>query len=473
MFLSVGFEKCAIITSYVPSEKDIKLEESGEEGIKEKIVQYEIYQEMLANYGYKSGQVDKFEDFAKKKFKDEPAQMKLLIVVDKLLTGFDAPSATYLYIDKSMRDHGLFQAICRVNRIDDDDKDYGYIIDYKDLFKTLESAVDDYTSEAFDNYDNSDVQGLLTNRLEKAKERLDTALETIKALCEPVKPPKGTNDYIHYFCGDTSKEDELKKNEQKRIALYRSTVTLIRAYANIANEIIEAGYTNDQAKKIKEEVKYFEDVRLEIKLASGDAIDLKAYEPAMRHLIDSYIGANESEKISAFGDMSLIQLIVERGAKALDSLPHGIRGNRRAVAETIENNLRRVIVEERPTNPRYYEKMSELLTEIIDFRKHETDEYEKYLKRILELTKDVVKPTNACGYPKTLNSNAKRALYDNLRKDEKLALNIDNEIRYVKKDNWRGNKIKERQVKYAVKKFIADEAETERIFEIILSQKEY
>ena len=64
--------------------------------------------------------------------------MKLLIVVDKLLTGFDAPPCTYLYIDKSMQDHGLFQAICRTNRLDGEDKDFGYIVDYKDLFKKVE-----------------------------------------------------------------------------------------------------------------------------------------------------------------------------------------------------------------------------------------------------------------------------------------------------------------------------------------------
>src|SRR5437660_4974514 len=104
-----------------------------------------------------------FEKEVKKKFVEEPGQMKLLIVVDKLLTGFDAPSATYLYIDKQMRDHGLFQAICRVNRLDDEDKDYGYIIYYKDLFKSLERAVNDYTSEAFDGYDREDVAGLLSN----------------------------------------------------------------------------------------------------------------------------------------------------------------------------------------------------------------------------------------------------------------------------------------------------------------------
>ena len=67
--------------------------------------------------------------------------MKLLIVVDKLLTGFDAPSATYLYIDKNMQDHGLFQAICRTNRLDGEDKDFGYIVDYKDLFKKVEPLI--------------------------------------------------------------------------------------------------------------------------------------------------------------------------------------------------------------------------------------------------------------------------------------------------------------------------------------------
>jgi type I restriction enzyme R subunit len=75
--------------------------------------------------------IDRFEKDVKWKFVKEPGQMKLLIVVDKLLTGFDGPPATYLYIDKQMRDHGLFQAICRVNRLGGEDKEYGYIIDYQ------------------------------------------------------------------------------------------------------------------------------------------------------------------------------------------------------------------------------------------------------------------------------------------------------------------------------------------------------
>ena len=122
--------------------------------------------------------VEQFEKDVKERFVKHPGQMRLLIVVDKLLTGFDAPPATYLYIDKKMRDHGLFQAICRVNRLDGDDKDYGYIVDYRDLFNSLESAITDYTIGALDGYEKKDIEGLLSDRIEKAREDLDEALET-------------------------------------------------------------------------------------------------------------------------------------------------------------------------------------------------------------------------------------------------------------------------------------------------------
>ncbi len=134
-------KKCAIITSYKPSHRDIKDEEAGE-GYTEKLRQYSIYRKMLADWfdepeDKAMQRVEEFETVVKKKFVEEPGQMKLLIVVDKLLTGFDAPAATYLYIDKQMEDHGLFQAICRINRLDDDSKEYGYIIDYKALRQNL------------------------------------------------------------------------------------------------------------------------------------------------------------------------------------------------------------------------------------------------------------------------------------------------------------------------------------------------
>jgi type I restriction enzyme R subunit len=378
--------------------------------------------------------------------------MKLLIVVDKLLTGFDAPPATYLYIDKEMRDHGLFQAICRVNRLDGDDKEYGYIIDYKDLFKNLEGAVHDYTSGALDGYDKEDVAGLLEDRLGKARERLEETREAVKALCEPVEPPKDSAAYLRYFCAkDSGDAEQLKKNEPNRLALYKHVAAFVRAFANLANELDDAGYTDAEIEKLRAEVDHYEKVRNEVKLASGDYIDLKMYEPAMRHLIDTYIHAGESEKISAFDDMSLVQLIVERGADAVDALPEGIRKNKEAVAEVIENNVRKLIIDEQPLNPKYYEKMSELLDALIEQRRKEALDYKEYLRKIVELTKKVKNPEAGGTYPKAMNTPGKRALYDNLDKNEVMALAVDEAVRASRQDDWRGNAFKVKKVRNAIR----------------------
>jgi type I restriction enzyme, R subunit len=448
--------KCAIVTSYKPSAADLKGEESGE-GLTERLRQYDIYEKMLADWFNEAAEravnrVEEFEKAVKKKFIEEPGQMKLLIVVDKLLTGFDAPPATYLYIDKQMHDHGLFQAICRVNRLDGDDKEYGYIIDYKDLFRSLEGAVQDYTSGALDGYDKADVAGLLEDRLGKAREHLEETREAVKALCEPVEAPKDQQAYFRCFSAkEPGNAAQLKENEPKRLALYKLTAALIRAYASLANEMEEAGYSPAEVETIKAEVKHFESLRDEVKMHSGDAIDLKMYEPAMRHLIDSYIRAEESEKVSAFDDMSLIELIVERGANAVDALPQGMRKNREAVAETIENNVRKLIIDEHPINPKYYEKMSELLDALIEQRRQEALDYQKYLEEIVELTKKVKNPTAGQSYPKALNTAARRALYDNLGKDEALALEVDRAVLDSRQDEWRGNPVKIKKVSIAIK----------------------
>jgi type I restriction enzyme R subunit len=459
--------QCAIVTSYVPTAADIKAEDSGD-GLTEKLRQHQIYTDML---GDKT--TEDFEKAAKKRFIEEPGRMRLLIVVAKLLTGFDAPSATYLYLDKQLQDHGLFQAICRVNRLDGDDKEYGYIIDYKDLFKSLERSMTDYTSEAFDAYAKEDVEGLLTNRLDKAGQRLEDARETIRALCEPVEPPHDTPAYIRYFCGsNTADKDALKSTEPKRLALYQCTAKLIRAYANIANEMEMAGYDAVAANAALDEVSFHEKVRNEVKLASGDFVDLKLYEPAMRHLIDAYIRAEESEKISAFDDMTLIQLIMERGEGALDALPEGIKGSQEAVAETIENNVRKLIIDETPVNPRYYEQMSQLLDDLIEERRSQAISYEKYLAKILELAGKVATPQGGKVRPAEIDTPERVALFDFLGNDAPLAVAVDAAIHAVKKDDWRGNLMKEREIKRAIRQHV-EGGRVEDVFDLIKSQHGY
>jgi type I restriction enzyme R subunit len=463
--------KCALVTSYNPNTRDITTEDTGTNTETDKEFMYNVYTQLL---GTQYTSTEKYEDEVKDKFIKEPAVMKLLVVVDKLLVGFDAPPCTYLYIDKSMQDHGLFQAICRVNRLDSDDKEFGYIVDYKDLFKKVENAVVVYTHELdYDSFDSKDVDILLQDRLKKGREHFEKALEEIIILCEPVLPPKNSLAYIEYFCGNPENEDDLKNNETKRTALYKLTAALIRAYANISDELEEAGYSKTEIESIKNQVEFYFNLREEIKNASGEKLDTKTYEADMRHLIDTYIVAEDSQIISDFENQTLLELIEKLDlSSAIDTLPSGIKNNPEAVAETIINNIRQKIIQESLIDPAYFEEMSKLLNEIIKERRAQAQDYKTYLKKIAELAKKV-QSGNAGQYSPNLKTAAQRHLYNNLGKDEGLALRVDTAVRAVKKSDWRGNPAKENEIKAELYKIFKDVQEVERVFAIVRQQDEY
>jgi type I restriction enzyme R subunit len=497
LFVSAGFNECAIVTSYEPNVARTKGEDTGE-GSTEELHKYDVYQRML-----KGKSTEDFEKEAKRLFINEPARMKLLIVVDKLLTGFDAPAATYLYIDKSMQDHGLFQAVCRVNRLHGEDKEFGYIVDYKDLFKNLVNekgtgALQVYTAE-LDHPPGTEGEPeiMMNQRLAKGKERLDNALEAIALLCEPVPLPKTELHYIHYFCGNVELPEDLKAHEPQRAALYKAVVALVRAYANIADELEAAGYSKDDIDRIKRDLDRYLKLREVIRKASGETIDLKAYEADMRHLLDTYIQADEPRKISPFDDLSLLELMEKTGMDAaIASLPEGIRKSKDAIAETIANNVRSKIIKDHLNDPAFYERMSVLLTEILSDLHAKRIEYEEYLKRIAQLAKRV-NAGQAEDTPTELRTPGLRALYNNLlaqpdnsadnlaaehaaeygagKKGKALAqaLRISEAVRAVRPDAWRGVKAREQVIKAAINTVLSDAAEVERIFLIIFEQREF
>jgi len=466
---------CAIITSYDPQARDVTLEDTGANTETDKQYIYNVYTDLLKNVDAAPGKskTESYEDAMKERFKKEPANMKLLIVVNKLLTGFDAPPCTYLYIDKSLQDHGLFQAICRTNRLDGDDKDFGHIVDYKDLFKKVENAISVYSSELDDSAEGAEPDVLIKDRLEIGRQRLDAALEALHVLCEPVEMPRGELEHIHYFCGNTEIPSDLADREVQRVTLYKLTVGLIRAYANIADELSEAGYSDEWIPVIKERLDHYVKLRDVIRQAAGEVLDIKPFEADMRHLIDTYIQADEPRKISPFDDMPLLELIVKTGiAAAIESLPEGLRGNQEAIAETIENNVRSKIVKEQINDPAFFAKMSALLAEIIAARKDKALKYEEYLKKIAALAK-MVEEGASPDIPSTLNSHGKRALYNNLGQDEELALQVDTAIRKARPDGWRGNPQKEKVIKRELYSILKDDDEVERVFSIIRNQREY
>ena len=445
IFTSNGFSRCAVVTSFEPNAASVRTASSDPNQESEEEYKKSVYERMLAGK-----KLSAYEKDAKEQFKDEPAKMKLLIVVDKLLTGFDAPSATYLYIDKSMRDHDLFQAICRVNRPDGEDKDYGYIVDYMDLFRNVQLAVADYTNEAFDGFDKEDVEGLIKNRYDEAKSEMTGALASLEDLLQNVNPPKADTDYIEYFCGENSENDE---SIARRDILYALTASLTRSFASCCDKLVSNyGYSETQVDKLRKNISGYNKIKEMIKLASCDYIDLKPYEADMRYILDTYIRADDSTIVSELGNMSLVELLLEKSTTTpIDALVKDLPGNDNARAETIDNNLQHEIVKKMSSNEVYYGKLSEMLQKIIEQRRIEAITYEEYLRQVVELAQSILHPEDSGDYPESVkNSGAKRALYDFFDKDEDLAISIDAAVHSAIRPDWKRNFQKQRNIQTAI-----------------------
>ena len=477
IFQSNGFKKCAVVTSYEPNAASVRTATSDLNEQSESEYKKEIYERMLAGRS-----TSDYESEVKKKFKEEPANMKLLIVVDKLLTGFDAPSATYLYIDKSMRDHDLFQAICRVNRPDGEDKDYGYIVDYKDLFKNVQLAITDYTSGAFEDYAAEDVDGLIKGRYEEAKAEMVGARASLNDLFSNIEDKSEDSKIIEYFCGDRE-DDETYLG--RREVFYSISSSYTRAFANCCDKLVsDFGYSEKEVNKLRNEITNYNKIKEMIKLASYDYIDLKPYESDMRYILDTYVMAEDSTIISELENMSLVELLLSSDTKSpIDQIVDGLPGDDNAKSEIIENNLTYEIVKRKSSNEVYYGKLSEMLEEVIEQRKIGVISYENYLKEVTKIAQNIIHPEDSDNYPDYIkDSEAKRAIYDYLGDEGgDLAYILDSAIKTSIQPDWMTNRQKQNKIKGSIYDVLCEHGKdenladdlTEEIFDIVKSQDEY
>ena len=490
IFQSAGFKKCAVITSYEPTAASVRTSTSDLNEESESEYKKTIYERMLNGKS-----TFEFEKEAKRMFIEEPANMKLLIVVDKLLTGFDAPSATYLYIDKSMRDHDLFQAICRVNRPDDDDKDYGYIIDYKDLFKNVEDAVIDYTNGAFEDYDEEDVEGLIKNRYEEAKAKMVGARNSLEDLFGGINDNPTDTEVIDFFCGKLTFDDDVNEEEKKtyvgrRDVLYSLVSAYTSSFANCCDKLVsDFGYCEKDVEVIRREISDYNKTKAMIKQASCDYIDLKPYEANMRYILDTYVDAKDSKIISTLNDMSIIDILANHNSD--DDALTGLTKDTGAKSELIERNIAEEIKIRTSSNKVYYGNLSSMLEDVISKRKMGVINYKEYLKLIEELADKIEHPENSDDYPEELKDNAaKMAIYDCVNKfgegfikpiELKSIYDIDNAIRTSTEAEWVGQKQKENKVLKAIYENVikygyeGEEAHrlTEELFELAKRQGDY
>ena len=485
---------CGIITSYQPNHNAISREPPNSD----ERYKFDTYTQHVLGENQTTKQ---YEDETKRRFIDEPANMKLLVVVSKLLTGFDAPSCTYIYLDNELHDHNLFQAICRTNRLDGDDKDYGHIVDFKELFVDVQEAIAVYSSDelAIDDGSASENNVTLKSWLKEGKKKLDAAREAIKYLCDQVREPCEVEQYIHYFCGNANNPNALNETEALRVSFYKAVATFVRAFAAISQDLSEAGYSDAEIVTLNSEVELFSDIRGAIKKHSGEELDIKPYEADMRHLINTYIQADPADPLGTIDNYSLVELIIETGihdaiAKKLNKKG---RLSNNAVAEGIINNVRKTIIRDQLTDPRFYEEMSKLLDDLIKQQRDDTASYEEFLRKaeelVIKLAKEEPEPDNIPyilhGKPEaivlfnnletiltnpSLNANEMHDTVAEARARAELALELDLAMREQAPAGWLGDETREKQVLNALFPILNRDREvTLAIFEIIKNQSGY
>ena len=482
---------CGLITSFEPHPGAIVLEPPNSDD------RYKF--DTYTQHVLRTGQSTKaYEDEAKRCFIEEPANMKLLIVVSKLLTGFDAPSCSYIYLDNELRDHNLFQAICRTNRLDGEDKDYGYIVDFKGLFKDVQEAIAVYSSDELDidQGDGGSNNVELKDWLIEGKKQLDAAREALRYLCEPVPLPREVEQYLHYSCGDAVNPLALADTEPLRITLYKAVATFVRAYAAVAQDLSEAGYSDTEASALQMEVDFYSEIRSAIKKHSGEELDIKPFEADMRHLLNTYVQADPATDVGNLSSLSLMELIIDTGIHDAIARKLNEKGKLscNAIAEGIINNVRQTIIRDQLTDPRFYAQMSELLADLIKQNRDDASAYEAFLKQAEELVKRIAKKDSVSGVPAVLHSKpAAIVIYNNLaailaggisalREDSpqeqegraSLALKIDQAIREHAPAGWKGDDTREKQVLNTLFPIMdRDRDATQALFEIIKKQPGY
>jgi len=475
-----------IVTSFEPNHNAISREPANSD----ERYKYDTY----TRFVLKGGQgTTAYETEIKRRFIEEPANTKLLIVVSKLLTGFDAPSCSYIYFDDKLRDHTLFQAICRTNRLDGDDKDYGYIVDFKELFGDVQHAVAVYSTDELDVDEGSggDNNVEIKNWLEEGKARLDATREALHYLCGPVPPPREVEQFLRFFCGDAADPNALNETEALRVAFYKAVAELVRAYAAMAQNLDDAGYDTATQAAIVREVDHYTDLRAAIKKHSGEELDIKPYEADMRHLLNTYIQADAARQIGALSDVSLTEAIIDTGIHDAIARKLNDKGklSKGAIAEGIINNIRKTIIRDQLTDPRFYDEMSKLLEDLIRQSRESAEAYEEFLRQAESLAKKLAARDADPDLPSALRGNREAAvIFNNLSSlpatgfvcpaddDEKagLALRIDGAVRDWAPAGWKGDQVREKEVKNVLFPLLnRDRQATTAMFEIVKNQPGY
>lgn len=325
----------------------------------------------------------KYEEHIKSEFVDGD-ELELLIVVDKLLTGFDAPRASVLYIDKPMKEHNLLQAIARVNRLYEG-KDFGLVVDYRGLIQELDSAMRIYSGAGLENFDGKDLEGALVDVISVVG-RLRESYSNIVAIFRSIKNRADKEEYELLLADESIRND------------FYEELSSFTKYFGIAleSEHVYNALGEENIKLYKREIKFFQELRASVKLRYSDSIDHKEYEDKMRNLMDTYIAAEDVIQITA-----PVDILNEKEFE--DELLR--LGSPRAKADAIRTRITKSISSRWDENPTYYKKFSERIAEIIEQYKEKRISELEYLEKMRTVMNDFRKGYSGTIYPEKIKHN--------------------------------------------------------------------
>ena len=415
--------RCAVVTSYDPSVNDLRKKTTDPNIEHSEKFKFDMAKQAFANADQPNAEA--YEKWAKETFRKKPGQMKLLIVVDKLLTGFDAPSATHLYIDKEMRDHNLFQAICRVNRLGRDveatdgstiksHKEYGKIIDFKQLFGNITDAITNFNNEngGLGGFDAADIDGLLEDFIAKSKRRLVAARDaynSLKAEWES-KGLKDQEELKRYYLTDFENDPA----EDRRQVMYKITGALVIAYTNLSDHMGNAGFDSAESADFRKLATEARNINLLVKQISGDYFDPREKDPEMRALLDRFIKAEEPDVIiPATADFSFLDMIDDTPTDEVVETAVRVSGSRnQGAAELIEGRVRSVINSHNVKDPELYKRFSVKLDELLQQIKQQSMDYADRMRHLIDMLKEV--KNGGVSFPVGITTKLSKALWNNI-----------------------------------------------------------
>lgn len=415
--------RCAVVTSYDPTDSDIANNSADNNKTTEAKFKYDWAKKSFEEAGVKNA--DEYEKWAKELFVKRPAQMKLLIVVNKLLTGFDAPCATILYIDNEIKDHTLFQAVCRVNRLGEDIKDdkgdiivkthkeFGRIVDFKNLFNSIENVVTKFNDgSGFEGLDDVDIDGLLDSAVNKCKEKLLAVTEAYEGL-KTIWESKSLNDLealSEYYIKEYDGEEPA---QTRRNIMYSITGSMVTAYNNMSDYFSKTDLTAEQINHFASLSREAGTVQRKVKQKSGDDFDPKTLDPDMRQLLDQHIRAEDAETfIPSSADFSFLDHINDNTdvEEATEKAIHEAGGNANGAAEAIEGKARRVNTDWNSGDAEEYKLFSDKLQALLEELKARNATAKEKIEALIEHIKAIKHGNDA---PSDLANKRSKALWNN------------------------------------------------------------